>query len=364
MLSDFNLVGLVVSGTLLMTSPTSANDVDKLLNEIKSVWALPAFDQGNRGDPVYVQDYERRLRETLERRVDLIGDFYRIASDHPMAREFMVKRWTAMTHRLLSNRRDEFLAEVEAITAEEGHALRVDAAYYKAFLGISAARDEGPNAVLEPTEAFIAHAPQNKLGAQLLKIAADLPNTPPDLRSSIIDRIVAEYPESTVARNIKVSKRQVEGLGKPFELAFQDVTSGKAVSVQDLRGKVVVVDFWATWCGPCVAEMPKVKELYAKYKDEGVEFIGVSLDAPDEDGTKAIKSFVEINKLNWPQFHGGAASKEFADSWGISGIPTVFVIDTEGNLHSTEARGRLESLIPDLLKASAAPDVKVAKPPR
>jgi thiol-disulfide isomerase/thioredoxin len=147
--------------------------------------------------------------------------------------------------------------------------------------------------------------------------------------------------------------RQTNAVGKPFDLTFTDAISGKEISLQkDLKGKVVVIDFWATWCGPCVGEMPKNKEIYSQYKDKGVEFIGVSLDQPAPEGLNALKTFIAKNEIPWPQyFEGKGWDSDFSAGWGINSIPTMFVIDKQGKLASVSARGQLETLIPKLLAA-------------
>jgi hypothetical protein len=99
-----------------------------------------------------------------------------------------------------------------------------------------------------------------------------------------------------------------------------------------------------------------MKELYAKYHDQGVEFIGVSLDQPKEQGgLDALKKFVKENRIPWPQYYqGNGWQSEFSKSWGINAIPALFVVDTEGKLYSVEARGHLETIIPELLKKKSA----------
>jgi hypothetical protein len=105
---------------------------------------------------------------------------------------------------------------------------------------------------------------------------------------------------------------------------------------------------------------PHCRCLYHEYHDKGVEFIGVSLDLPvDAGGLVSLKKFVKERNIPWPQYYlghdnerivSGAATDDFAEWWGINGIPTVFLVDAEGKLFSTEARGKLDTLIPLLLK--------------
>ncbi len=101
--------------------------------------------------------------------------------------------------------------------------------------------------------------------------------------------------------------------------------NGKAFSLSELEGKVVILDFWATWCPPCVVEIPHFIDLYKEYKGQGLEVVGISLD---RGGVKVVKSFVEKNEITYPVVIGNQKVAE--DYGGIRGIPTTFVIDRQG----------------------------------
>ncbi|MCX7432193.1 MAG: TlpA disulfide reductase family protein [Planctomycetia bacterium] len=126
--------------------------------------------------------------------------------------------------------------------------------------------------------------------------------------------------------------------GHPMEINGT-LLNGKPFDQKTLVGKVVLVDFWATWCGPCVAEIPNVLEQYEKYHKDGFEVVGISLDQERE----ALEKFVTDQKLPWPilfeEPKGDGWQHPLATFYGISGIPTVVLIGRDGNVITLDARG-------------------------
>ena len=104
-------------------------------------------------------------------------------------------------------------------------------------------------------------------------------------------------------------------------------SDGKVVKLSKLKGKVVVINFWATWCGPCRSEIPAFNELYKQYAERGVEFIGISVD---EGGWSDVKPFVEKMHMAYPVVLGDAALTRLYG--GVDAIPTTFVVDRDGFL--------------------------------
>jgi len=136
-------------------------------------------------------------------------------------------------------------------------------------------------------------------------------------------------------------------VGKPLELSFTAL-DGTKINLADMKGKVVLIDFWATWCGPCVAEMPNVKSVYDKYHAQGFEILGISLDTSKDD----LEKFLKKNSIPWPQYFDGKQwNNDISFRFGIGGVPTEWVIDKKGILRETNARGgNLAQLVDQLLQ--------------
>jgi len=130
----------------------------------------------------------------------------------------------------------------------------------------------------------------------------------------------------------------------------QNNPDGQPIKLSELRGKVVLVDFWASWCGPCRRENPNVVKMYNKYKDQGFEILGVSLDRRKDAWLKAIKK----DKLTWPHVSDLRGWKnQVAQLYSVTSVPATVLLDREGRIVARNLRGpALEAKVGEVLKAA------------
>lgn len=144
---------------------------------------------------------------------------------------------------------------------------------------------------------------------------------------------------------------KTERLGADFLDATLVTLKGDSVKLSDYVGhyKYVLVDFWASWCGPCMREMPNVKAAYAKYKSRGLEIVGISLDRSKEPWQGAVKRV----GITWPQMTDYTPNgSKVASLYGVQYIPYIIIFDKKGNivaknLHGEEMLQKLEELMPE-----------------
>lgn len=130
------------------------------------------------------------------------------------------------------------------------------------------------------------------------------------------------------AQRVKIANGQ-----KAPDFAYPDV-NGKNWSPKDFKGKYLIIDFWASWCGPCRQEIPHLKQVYKKYKDKGLEILAVSVDAKEADWKRALGE----ENMAWPQINA-KESKPVMASYLFNGIPYLVLVDQEGNIIEKNLRG-------------------------
>jgi thiol-disulfide isomerase/thioredoxin len=234
--------------------------------------------------------------------------------------------------------------EVEAILAapEASPEAKSEASYLLVQLRAQNADTDKPE-TLQPLQNavtdFLDGYPESKRAPEIAAMQMQLlPFTNPANATAILQKLAASKNEK-VAQLAKAEIAKVERMAtlktKPLELKFT-ATDGKEVDVEKLRGKVVLIDFWASWCGPCIAEMPNVVSTYKKLHDKGFEIVGISLD----QDKAAMETALKKHGMEWAQYFDGQGwQNKISQSFGIDSIPAAWLLDKKGLLRETGLRG-------------------------
>jgi thiol-disulfide isomerase/thioredoxin len=243
--------------------------------------------------------------------------------------------------------------------AAPANAARYDAALFEAMVG----RAREMAGVPAPAKAAISlddilkaedAKPETKSQASLINVmeaaeAAEGPEGDTAVWIAKAEKHLKDFPAEKMNRmvegKVKSLKAAAEIKTKPLEMKFTAV-DGREVDLAKLQGKVVLIDFWATWCGPCVAELPNVIKAYKELHPKGFEIVGISLDSDKAE----LEAFVKDKGMEWPQYFDGKGwQNEISTKYGINSIPAMWLLNKKGMVVSTNARGGLEEQVAKLL---------------
>ena len=205
---------------------------------------------------------------------------------------------------------------------------------------------KGSNPEVEKTLAdFTKDYPDDEDGRKLVQLRIhQLQAAAPDKLAATLESL-AKSPNKFTA---EFAADQLALLTRPVDLKFESATDGKPVDLSTLRGKVVLLDFWATWCGACMARMADLQKFNDKYKDKDFQLIGISFD---QDKAAMLKT-TKAKNMDWPEYCDGKGwQSAVGRRFGVGGIPSEWLVDKKGMAHVLPYCGNLEQEIGKLIDA-------------
>jgi peroxiredoxin len=163
------------------------------------------------------------------------------------------------------------------------------------------------------------------------------------------EALLKQFEQSpTLRQKVRDDLARLDRVGKPAPHFDVKDINGQPVRLDALKGKYVLVDFWATWCAPCLTELPNEQAAYAKFHDRGFEIVAVSLDeSPDP-----VTDFVKTRKLPWRQVHNASSGGDLVDAFGVANIPATYLLGPDGVIVRLDLRGKaLEQVLGKFLGA-------------